>query len=117
MYMIGYTNPITGEASEINITTEYIDFNTYKPEHIYYIDKRALNKKKSNMTLYISYLALGQESYYNPDSYISNYTSLPNMYEPLTLYDKMLIWMFNNPAREQYDKELETEYFKKMKSK
>lgn len=113
MYMIGYTDPITSKDSEISITTEYIDFNTYKPEHIYYIDKLPKDKTKNNMVLYASYLAQG--GIYDADKYISNYTNLPNMYEPLTLYDKMLIWMFNNPAREQYDKELETEYFKTRK--
>ena len=112
MYMIGYTDPITGKDSEIKITTEFIDFNTYKPEHIYYIDKRTKDKTKHNMSLYVSYLAQG--GIYDAENYIGNYTSLPNMYEPLTLYDKMLIWMFNNPAREQYDKELKTEYFKKQ---
>lgn len=111
--MIGYTDPITKKDSELTITTDYIDFNTYNPEHIYYISKQAQDKKKQDISIYCSYAAQG--GYYDAATYISNYTSLPEVYEPLTLYDKMLIWMFNNPEREQYDKELETEYFKTRK--
>lgn len=115
MYIIGYTDPITKKDSEFIIITEYIDFNKYKPEHIYYIDKKPHDKQKHRIGLYKSYAAQG--GLYDAATYISNYTSLPNMYEPLTLYDKMLIWMFNNPEREQYDKLLANENIKTGKYK
>ena len=111
MYMIGYTDPITKKDSELTITTDYIDFNTYKPEHIYYIDKKPHDKQKHRIGLYTSYAAQG--GLYDAATYISNYTSLPNMYEPLTLYDKMLIWMFNNPDREKYDNDIMNKMLKK----
>lgn len=113
MYMIGYTNPITKKDSEIDITTDYIDFNTYKPECIYYISKKPQDKNKQSISIYCSYAAQGGE--YNAEMYINNYECLPDLYEPLTLYDKMLIWMFNNPEREKYDNDIMNEILKNLK--
>ena len=111
--MIGYTDPITKKDSELTITTDYIDFNTYNPEHIYYISKQAQDNKKQDISIYCSYAAQG--GYYDAAMDIGNYTSLPDLYEPLTLYDKMLIWMFNNPDREQYDNDIMNQMLKNGK--
>lgn len=109
--------PITRKGSmEILITTDYIDFNTYKPEQIFYIHKITQPQVKSRINLFHAGFGDDANTLINfTTSLISEKTDLYG--EPLTLYDKMLIWMFNNPDRAQYDKEMETEYFKKMKSK
>jgi len=103
--MIGYSDPITAKGAEIKITTEYIDFNTYKPENIYYISKLGTDKAKQHISIYTSYLA--EAGYYDAEKLIGNYACFPDMYEKLTRYDKMLIWMFCNPDREKYDRELD----------
>lgn len=118
MYIIGYDkDPITRKGSmELLITTDYIDFNTYKPEQIFYIDRIIQPQVKSRIKIF--HAGFGDDA----NTLINFTTSLisekPDLYgEPLTLYDKMLIWMFNNPDRAQYDKEMETEFFNTKKHK
>ena len=106
--------PITRKGSmDILITTDYIDFNTYKPEQICYIDRITQPQDKWRIKIYHAGYDDDANTLINFNTSLISKNSV--LGEPLTLYDKMLIWMFNNPDRAQYDKELETEYLKTRK--
>ncbi len=104
-YLIGYHNPDTNKDEEVYIQTDRIDFSVYNPEHIYYISKfdgkvKADIKMASLVSLY---MCIDYNTPMSAQNLIQNYESLPEIYKPLSLYDKMLIWMFNNPDRAKYE--------------
>ncbi len=114
MYKIGYymTSPIDNPA-HIEINEDHIDFNKYKVEQIFYIVKMSKTNRWSiknpkgitDVCLY----SIGQTTgdvIETPNTLIDRYSSNNKdigKYEPLTLYDKQLIYMFNNPVRKEFD--------------
>lgn len=107
MYRIGYyTSPPIYDIQHINIDTKYIDFNKYKPEHIFYISKLVPFANNSDK---IQHLCIYSSEYpENSDKIIDTLGATCEKFklDDLTLYDSMLVYMFNNPIRAQFDKEI-----------
>lgn len=88
MYMIGYIE--NNKLLKIFIDANHIDFNTYKPEFIYYINKYPEDKTHTQICLYHSEFPNRE-----PELIIKHNKILPKLYEPLSAYDIMLIYGFN----------------------
>lgn len=96
----------------IDIHEDHIDFNKYKVEQIFYIDKISKTNRWSmknpkgmnDLCLYSAMQSTG-DVIETPIMLIDKYSNDKNCgkYEPLTLYDKQLIYMFNNPVRREFD--------------